>query len=98
MGLVPYLCIHNVYKLFARELALNQLPPWVDVKPKVFRGEKAQDEKCVQEETKRVNETTIEEHPDCYERINDTEIFFEKLHLWLDGLLVPFTGRIFLFP
>ena len=69
----------------------------MDVKQKAFRGEKFQEEKCFEEEIKSVNETTIDEHLglDCYEKINDTKLFFEQLHLWLDGLLVPFTGKKF---
>ena len=67
----------------------------MDVKQKAFRGEQFQEEKCFEEEIKSVNETTIDEHLglDCYEKINDTELFFKQLHLWLDGLLVPFTGK-----
>ena len=98
LGLIPFLCFRSVYNsLFLTEFSFKQLPPWVDVKQKAFRGEKFQEEKCFEDEIKSVNETTIDEHLglDCYEKINDTKLFFEQLHLWLDGLLVPFTGKKF---
>ena len=93
----PILCVHNVYKLFLRKFSLNESPPWVDITQKAVEGNgpNLSEEKCYDEESKNINETTVEDHADCYEKINDTEIFFEQLHLWLDGLLVPFTGKKF---
>ena len=93
--MVPLLCFRHVYTYFLREFSFNQLPAWVDVKQKKVQGNnlKLPEEKCFDEEAKSVNETTVEEHPDCYEKINETAQIFSHLHLWLDGLLVPFTGK-----
>jgi hypothetical protein len=84
-----------VYKVFLRDFGLNRLPRWVDP-PRQVGGAKEEEEKCYEPDKNSPNETTLLAHHDCYDKINDTEHLFRSLHLWLDGCLVPFTGKIFI--
>ena len=86
------MCMHMVYKVFLKHFGLNRRPRWVDIPRRV--GGAKEEEKCYEQNKDSANETTILEHLDCYEKINDTEHLFRSLHLWLDGCLVPFTGKI----
>ena len=80
-----------VYKLFLRDLGSNRLPRWVDI-PRQPVGAK-EEQKCYEQPKNSTNETSLSLHHDCYENINDTEHLYQSVILWLDGCLVPFTGK-----
>lgn len=82
------MCVHMVYKLFLTELTLNRFPRWVDTRQGGIK-----EEKCYERENNSTNQTLGVEDHDCYEKIAETQPMFETLHTWLDGCLVPFTGK-----
>ena len=85
------MCMHTL-KYFTLKLRSNLLPRWTEMPERRTKGTK--EEKCYEKENNSTNFVMDETKLDCYEKINDTTHILETLHLWLDGGLVPFTGKI----